>query len=339
MLAVGLGANDIRRHLSCHQSVMIACFNSPDSITLSGCAAEISALEKSLAAEKIFARVLATGGNAYHSHHMSTLGEGYEEDLNDMLSSLPASESDLRPSSSFFSSKTGGIYPKKQIDSTYWRSNLESPVLFQQALASLIKTCPVDALVELGPHTALKGPIRQISQSMLDVKTPEYIPTLVRNKDGAQSLLQTAGLLFAKGYEVAMERANSIEILDTFNNEICRLHKGTTIVDLPKYQWQYDDLLYIENRWTREWRLRTHSRHDILGSRNPGSNRNEPAWRNVLRLRNLPWLADHKVCIRYNLETVQAKIDLGWNRCRFPSIGILLHGHRSCHSSLRTERY
>lgn len=158
MLAVGMGADDIRRHLNYHHSLIIACYNSPDNITLSGCAAEISALEASLVAEKHFARVLATGGNAYHSHHMIGLGEGYEQDLNSMLSSLSTLESKLRPSSSFFSSKVGSIYPEKKIDASYWRSNLESPVLFHQAITSLVETSSVDALLEIGPHTALKRP-------------------------------------------------------------------------------------------------------------------------------------------------------------------------------------
>ena len=298
MLAVGMGADDIKRHLIYHHSLVIACYNSPESITLSGCATEILALETALVAEKHFARVLETGGNAYHSQHMNGLGEGYEEDLNSMLPSLSGLESKVRPSSSFFSSKIGGIYPEEKIDGRYWRSNLESPVLFHQAITSLVETSSVDVLLEIGPHTALKGPIRQISTSMPDIEFPEYIPSLVRQTDGAESLLQTAGLLFAKGYMVAMERVNAVEVLDTLTNKVLKSDTGTIIVDLPKYQWQYEDLLYVENRWTREWRLRTHPRHDLLGSRNPGGNKNEPAWRNILRVKDLPWLADHKVCIR-----------------------------------------
>lgn len=306
MLAVGLGVDDIKARLSSLDNIEIACYNSPESVTLSGDAADILALDKSLAAERIFARVLMTGGNAYHSRHMNSLGEGYEQDLNDMISSLSDLPSNVLPWSELFSSKNGEIYPKQRIRSAYWRGNLESPVLFDQAVTSLIETSPVDFLVEIGPHPALKGPIRQISKSMPNVKFPEHIATLERGKDAAESLLRTAGFLFAKGYKVAMERVNAIEALDITTNRIFKTESGTAIVDLPNYQWQYEELLYVENRWTREWRLRSHPRHDILGSRNPGGNKNEPSWRNVLRQKDLPWLPDHKVCL-FIVEPLQAK--------------------------------
>ena len=76
MLAVGTGAVDVRQHLVGHHDVMIACYNSPNSITLIGSADDISEVAKSLAADKVFVRVLAIGGNAYRSHHMNSLGEG-----------------------------------------------------------------------------------------------------------------------------------------------------------------------------------------------------------------------------------------------------------------------
>ncbi len=71
MLAVELAANEIRLRLGCPHSIVIACYDSPDSITLSGDAADILALDDSLAAEKIFARVLATARSAHHYYHMN----------------------------------------------------------------------------------------------------------------------------------------------------------------------------------------------------------------------------------------------------------------------------
>ena len=76
---------------------------------------------------------------------------------------------------------------------------------------------------------------------MPDVKFPEYIASQARERDGAETLLQMVGLLFAKGHTVAMERVNAIEVLDTLTNEIYKVDTGTTIVDLPKYQWQYEE--------------------------------------------------------------------------------------------------
>lgn len=296
MMAVGVGADTVAPYLEEFHNVRIACHNSPESLTLSGNSNEIMTLKDVFAAESIFARPLQTGGNAYHSHHMKPLGPLYEANLNDMLSVFPHTEDGHGDSSDvdFVSSVTGELYPKQGLDASYWRRNLESPVLFNQAATCLCQTKQVDMLVEIGPHAAMQAPFRLIFQKLAEAKSPQYVPTLMRKQNGAQCVLQTAGTLFAKGYEVDLERVNTVEALDACNR-ISSLKLGKTIVDLPKYQWQYNDLLYFENRWTREWRLKSHPRHDILGSRSPGGNANEPLWRNVLRSKDLPWLQHHKV--------------------------------------------
>jgi hypothetical protein len=42
-------------------------------------------------------------------------------------------------------------------------------------------------------------------------------------------------------------------------------------------------------------RFRKFKRHELLGSRTLESTDIEPSWRNVLRLEDVPWLADHKI--------------------------------------------
>lgn len=296
MLAVGKGAHDVAPFVERFRSVSIACYNSPESVTLSGDRGEIEELQVLLDAEGIFARVLATDGNAYHSSHMRALGIGYENDLNGLRKRFATVlGSNKLGSVRFISSVTGKAYTKPDISAQYWRQNLESPVLFHQALSKVVESCAVDMLLEIGPHTALQGPIRQIGKSMAQVKFPEYVPTLVRFKDGAENLLHTAGLLWAKGHSVNFSRVNSLEALDSITNSVFPVITGEVVVDLPRYQWQYGEQFYYENRWTREWRLRTHPRHDLLGSRVPGGNWNEPTWRNVLKHKDVPWLNDHKV--------------------------------------------
>ena len=38
-----------------------------------------------------------------------------------------------------------------------------------------------------------------------------------------------------------------------------------------------------------------HPRHDVLGSRLPGGNKNVPTWRNILRYKDVDWLGHHRV--------------------------------------------
>jgi acyl transferase domain-containing protein len=293
MLAVGIGAEEITPLLENSRSVVIACHNSPRSVTLSGDVTEIMALKQSFDAKGLFARKLATGGNAYHSSHMNNVAEQYEKDLMSILPNLPKGNV-LRSYKTFISSVTGREYTGTAT-ARYWRRNLVSPVLFNQAIGSVAVSTETNLWVEIGPHSALQGPIRQILEHHGIWNSTDYIPTLLRNSNGADCLLNTVGKLFTRGLDVRMERVNSIQILDVKTNMIISARKGRTIPDLPSYQWQYGPLLYRENRWQREWRLRSHPRHDILGSRMPGGNLNAPMWRNILRHKDLPWLNDHKV--------------------------------------------
>ena len=50
-----------------------------------------------------------------------------------------------------------------------------------------------------------------------------------------------------------------------------------------------------ESRIVKEWRLRQHANHEILGSRAFESGALTPTWRNVLRLNDVAWLRDHQV--------------------------------------------
>ena len=223
---------------------------------------------------------------------MQPLGASYEEKLDVLLGILRLKADGARLATSRFVSSvnnTGGT--KESVDVRYWRKNLESPVMFSQAVTSIAET--TDILIEIGPHAALRGPIRQIASSLTSTKFPEYIPTLIRSVDGTICLLRTAGNLFSKGYAIDLGQVNSLSTLDDTTNTISITQTGKPIVDLPHYQWQYNDLLYFENRWTREWRLRSHPRHDILGSCSPGGTINEPMWRNVITQKDLPWLQDH----------------------------------------------
>lgn len=166
---------------------------------------------------------------------------------------------------------------------------MESPVLFAEAVAALVTSVPVDILVEIGPHSALQGPLRQISKNHSG-RFPEYLTAIVRNNDNVSDILTLAGTLFTKGHRVNLTRVNESMCPVDGCGQICKI-----ITDLPHYQWQYSDVLLLENRYTREWRQRQHPRHDILGSRIPGGVKDAPTWRNILRNKDLPWLTDHQV--------------------------------------------
>ncbi|KAH8198332.1 hypothetical protein TruAng_007487 [Truncatella angustata] len=297
MMAVGGPLAQIQPLIDEYEgTIKVACHNSPESHTLSGDADNMLKLKALLDDKKIFCRLLQTSNNAYHSDHMKVLGPRYESDLNTLMPKRSGARSlktsKARTQAVFFSSVHGHAAPGSILGAKYWRQNLESPVLFHQGVAELVTLAPVEILIEIGPHAALQGPLRQLSNTMdKNVKFPAYLSAITRGSDSAQNMLTLAGSLFARGYDVDLTRVNATE-----SRGGGHFQTGKIITDLPRYQWQYpNEVLLFENRYTREWRLRMHPRHDILGSRIPGTNQTEPLWRNKLAVKNVPWLGDHRL--------------------------------------------
>ncbi|KAK2596504.1 hypothetical protein N8I77_013391 [Diaporthe amygdali] len=325
MLAVGLGAEAVMPYVEAQNAasakltgeeqavqgkVVVACHNSPMGVTLSGDADAVYNVQQKLVADGVFARAVKTGGKAYHSHHMAPLSATYEAHVraakaarkSATMTKLTRTSLDLplATSAKMVSSVTNSVVPSDSIlDETYWSANLRSPVLFNQAVQTMLKTTStasngsgtesgplgntkVDLLIEIGPHSAMSGPIKQI-RTELQRGDVDYIPTLIRGADSAAQMLRLAGELFLRNYPVDMEQVATAYAEGP----------GAVIVDLPPYQWNYARPMWAESRASREQRLPQFPRHDVLGQLVIGSSLAEPTWRNVLRSRDLPWTKDH----------------------------------------------
>lgn len=205
--------------------------------------------------------------------HMAEVGAEYEALLGPHVSSS-------RPEVPFYSTVLGEVIEVKgALNASYWRSNMESPVLFNTTLQKLLSHQPANNLfLEIGPHSALAGPLRQIfKQHQPDAL---YVPTLVRGNDDTSSLLSTVGNLFVKGLAPDFECINP---------------GGSVLTNLPRYPWHHDDSFWDEGRVSREWRLRQFKRHDLLGSQVFEGSALEPTWRNMLCLEDVPWIRDHVI--------------------------------------------
>ncbi|KAF2973192.1 hypothetical protein GQX73_g454 [Xylaria multiplex] len=295
MMAVGGTLSQIQPLVDDFDSkIVVACHNSPESYTLSGDSDAILELKAILDEKKIFCRTLQTGYNAYHSDHMKPLGPKYEHNLESLMAKdTPKRGPKSRTNQPVFASSVfGHVAPWSMLGPKYWRQNLESPVMFYQGVKDMVVKCHIDILIEIGPHGALKGPLRQLSKTIdSTVKFPAYYSSITRGQDNVSDILTLAGSLFARGYDIDLGRVNATESRGGDRYQLAKV-----ITDLPRYQWQYpSDILLYENRYTREWRLRRHPRHDILGSRIPGANQAEPIWRNKLSVKAVSWLADHRI--------------------------------------------
>ncbi|OGM44044.1 hypothetical protein ABOM_007790 [Aspergillus bombycis] len=289
MLAVGRGPTELTKELKEYEGqVSLAAVNSPSSVTLSGDALAIDALQTQLEEQRVFTRRLQVA-QAFHSHHMYPLAPAYTEALKS-CSGFNAADSKAR----MFSSVTGRLANPSQMGPEYWAANMTGCVRFWEALVGILvdeeEEQNVDILVEIGPHPALRGPSRQIMKS-LGMDLP-YLGSLARKMADFDCLLTLAGQLFQHGYPVNLDAVNSDHFL--IEPDIpCQAPNGKFLDDIPTYAWDHERY-WAETRLIREHRLRPH-RHTLLGAKLPGCVEQRPIWRNYLRIKDVPWLADHVI--------------------------------------------
>lgn len=296
MLAVGLGADEACQYIEhAKDEVVVACHNSPSGVTLSGNAEILETIEKNLTSDNIFARLVKTNGKAYHSHHMQPAAEKYEALVRRAKLGM-ISHPLLAEKTKMVSSVTNSVLPiNTELDEVYWSSNLLNPVLFNQAIQTICtgtEFSHIDMLIEVGPHSALSGPVKQIKAEYKFDKL-QYLPTLLRGEDCASSMLRLAGELFLRDHELDLNRVTAVE--ETYPSGKIWPKKGNLIVDLPPYQWDKTKTYWAESRESREHRAPKFPRHDVLGSLTIGASMAEPTWRNILRIKDLPWLKDHSL--------------------------------------------
>lgn len=272
MAAVGLGWDEVEPFLN-RPKVVVACENSPKSVTLSGDFDEVEATVNRIkeANPDITARMLKVE-KAYHSYHMREIGPDYHAMIEPHLEGRQA----VKP---FFSSVTGTGEPEqRKLDAKYWQQNLESPVLFNPAVAGVLKHFKNPAFIEVGPHGALAGPARQIFAKAS--ASPPYLSVMVRNEDCVQSYLSAVGKLFELNVSLDYDA-------------VCPA--GQTLPGLPRYPWHYEGEFWVESRMSAEWRAPKFPRHPLLGRPQLESTSLEPSWRNLINIEDASWLRDHQI--------------------------------------------
>lgn len=290
MVSVAIGEQDIMPLIANLKggTVSVACVNSPSNTTLSGDDEAILEVQRELDEKNVFNRKLKVD-TAYHSHHMQKVAEQYCA----KLGTIPTQQRNEKVN--FISSVTG---QKKSDDfgAAYWVENLVSKVRFCDAIQewSQVRNEEVlptggkstDIIIEIGPHGVLGGPIQQSIHTDPGNYGYEYFSTLVRGRDANRSILDLVGKLFEQGYPVDVAKANSMNSLHAQRH---------FVTGLPTYPWDHSNEYWHESRLSRDYRMREHPPHDLVGIRVPSSTPLEPSWRHIITLDALPWLKDHVI--------------------------------------------
>ena len=303
MISVGLSEAHVQPYLdqitdesgACR--LAIACINSHKNVTLSGDADQIDMLAHKLASEDIFARKLIVEV-AYHSYHMQAIAQDYGLSIRNLEKGSFLSDVIM------ISSVTGQRVDGNELcTSEYWVKNMVSPVQFSSAIRQLCigtaknnrkkldgshKNHPqVNVLLEIGPHAALQGPIRDTLAEIPGAAKFNYIPVLIRRRSSLQCLLDFCGQLHCLGYFFDLSKVNR------FNTQLSNNPKP--LHNLPEYPFDHSHKYWDESRISRRYRLHDQKKLDLLGRPVPDWNPLEAKWRNVIRTSEMSWVADHMV--------------------------------------------
>ncbi|CAI7646607.1 unnamed protein product [Penicillium glandicola] len=303
MISVGLSRDSVKPFIEEVETrfgisgLTIACINSPKNVTLSGNLDQIDAIKKVLDEKRIFSRKLLVS-NAYHSPHMLAVEDAYRQKIQNLKPGIIPSKP-----VAMISSLTGArVEAADLLSLEYWITNMVSPVNFLGAIETLLtassqrlrrkldlshrKYFTVDTLIEIGPHSALHGPVNDIMLQSGESKI-RYASLMFRNQSANMTLFKALGFLWCLGYPVDVLKINSLKP-NPYKHYF-------TLPDLPEYVFDHSQRYWDEPKLSKQYRLGGQKKLALLGRPVNDWNPLEPRWRNFLRVSEMPWIEDHCV--------------------------------------------
>ncbi len=274
MAAVGLTPEQTLARMGPWEGrISLAAVNGPSSCAVSGDAAAVEAMVRSLEGEGIFCRLLKVDV-ACHSHQMEPL----RADLATALAGITPHAAALP----LYSTVLGRSVSGAELDPEYWARNLRQPVQFAGTVDAALSDGR-RVFLEVSPNPALVTPIRQMAQHRN--KTVVAAASLRAGEDEREALLESAGLLFVNGLRL----------------DWTHWYPAGTFVAPPPYAWQRERFWFAEGSGLSAL-LRTASdgldlrRHPLLSRRwEPADDPGTHWFEAEIDMRSLSWLQDHRV--------------------------------------------
>ena len=212
MAAVGLSAEQAAAEIAGFEDrLVIAVYNSPDSVVLSGEGAALDEVLARLKGKGVFTRMLP-GNCAFHSPVM----EPCRSELQKALEGIEV----RRAGVPIISTVTGQLAARVDYGPDYWGQNIRRPVRFSDAVQHAVESGG-RVFLEIGPHPVLGSPL---SQYLNKVKNAIVLPSLRRGSPERAAMLTALAGLYAVGYPVDWK---------------CHFPGIGRNVRLPHYPWQH----------------------------------------------------------------------------------------------------
>ena len=211
MASVDLSEDEARELVEHYgDALAVGAINAPRSVVLSG---DTAALEKALAtltARSVSHRMLPVQ-YAFHSAQMAP----FQNELVEQLGEVRAAP----PSIAVYSTVTGGR-TRHAFDAVYFGRNLREPVLFANAVQSMLKD-GCDVVIEIGPQPVLANSIAECAAKV--EQAPVVLASLRRGRPERETMLRACAGAYVAGCN--------------FAGELVQPSLGQ-MVDLPTYPWQ-----------------------------------------------------------------------------------------------------
>ncbi|KAI1205339.1 putative polyketide synthase [Annulohypoxylon truncatum] len=304
MMAVGAHEASLRPYLDEALSttqggvLAIACFNSDRSLTVAGDELLVQTLRTKLEKDGVFTRVLNVPV-AYHSSHMVAIASDYRK----LIGTLEKGEDPSRYCHMISSVTGDNISATELRKPEYWVTNMVSPVRFSQAIERLYRNSAKNAtkkidmshrnyirvsdIVEIGPHSVLRGAVLGIHKTTAASNQISYSSSLIRGRPADTTLLELIGNLHCRGFDID---------LGLVNNSLDELKRvPRTLATLPEYPYDHSRSYWSESRIAKNSRICPYPYSEFIGHPVADWNPLEPRWRNTLRVSSIPWLKDHQI--------------------------------------------
>jgi acyl transferase domain-containing protein/NADPH:quinone reductase-like Zn-dependent oxidoreductase len=186
MAAVFTDYEIVKQTLKSFPTVSVAAVNGPANVVLSGAGAAVESALEAFEAQGIGARHLAVS-NAFHSPQVEPILDPFEA----VVEQVELAE----PQIPIVSNLTGDLAKSGELTtSRYWRDHLRYPVLFRQAVETLMRQGMTD-FVEIGPHSTLLGMAREC----VPPSFAHWYPSLRRDRSDWEQLGETVAQLYLRG--------------------------------------------------------------------------------------------------------------------------------------------
>ena len=268
MLAVGLSLEEARKLIEGFEGhVSIGAVNGPEMLTLSGDSEPLQLIAHLLETRGVFHRPVKVQV-AYHSHHMEPIKAI-------MLKSL-AQVKGVKTTTQLYSTVTGKRADGKHLNADYWFQNARQPVLFTDALNSMISE-GFDTFVEIGPHPVLVSG----AEALIQKRGADAViaPSMTRKEPEFVVFLQSLARLAARGLEPSTA---------------LMFGPDRRYIRLPKYPWQHTRH-WFESSSAAEARIGRFEHPFLKRPTQLVTEEGLAVWEATLDVQKFPYLRDHQV--------------------------------------------